>query len=155
MIQTTDILAAFKLRWSEVPELAARVPGGLHGGRVPMTSQSLGGASIVAPYATLMVTELDPQFNSSTTYLKAFSLQLRVWSDTGNIAAGAIGTAIDAAFRRSTINDVMFIDGADRITDFMPKSGKLEEDTATHNATDQIVLTRQWEVMVQATETGG
>lgn len=149
MIQTSNILTACKRRWEESPDLLALVPGRLHGGRVPMTTFAV--AELVAPYATLMVKETEPIFNSSLTVIYAFNCQLRVWSDAGNVAAGKIGTAIDFAFRRRDINEVMVVDGADRILDFMPRAGALDEDPATKDAKDQIVLTRQWDMLVQAT----
>lgn len=149
IVYPSDALEGLKLLWDRNPTLAALVPGGVHHDRV---TQTLDGEPVPQPYATVEITEGPPEFNSSSTYVQPFTLQLMVWSERGNVDAANILRAIDLTFVRADAPTDFLVPGADRTIDLRPVApGDFKVDEATHEALDQVIGRRAWELVVQVT----
>ena len=138
MIQQGDVLAALAVAWNRNGTLKALVPGGLDYSTNQQTT---------SPYATLKLEEGEVEFNSGKNYVHNFTATIMVWSTGGAVDSADIGRAIDATYNPDRPQDILIL-GA-KVLRMFPASGLLEEDEATREAKDQLVLHRRYDLMIQ------
>lgn len=143
IVTIPDVLAAVKTHWQGDATLAGV---SLHFGRVPIKLE----ADINAPYAVVSITESPPQWNSGSSHIQVFTLQISVWTANGNAPSNTILHAMDLRFDRGSATSTWLVSGADGVLDLMPMAGTFELDAVTRDATDQAIGMRAWELWVQA-----
>lgn len=147
-----DVLEAIRRRWAQ-SQLPGLIPGGLHHGQASETKE---GELIPFPYATVVVTDGEPQFSSASTetsvgvVILLFEVELKVYvnSTMPNVDTRAIRQELDKHFNRDRARD-MFMTPATCI-DWRPiGGGGLMLDPERSTALDVVIATRKWEVTVQ------
>lgn len=139
IVTAEDVAAGVKTKWDAdtgVSGLATLVTGGLHYQRVK--------EGVAPPYAALAVEEDEQEDFSGTDYIKKFTFRIDCYGEQP-VSSLAIRRALAALFDRTT---GLTITNATTLH-VKPMGGKLEITTARRNASDVVLASGVWEVLVQ------
>lgn len=139
-MKSADIMAAFKRRW-DVGPVGPMAPGGLWDvGQVPEGATS--------PYADLLAEEQE-RIESSGPLIQPIAVTIRVWTQpgAGAVDAGKLRDALAATFdwKQSRLH----VAGATVLGVRNVTGGGIKTDAARKNASDVMIATGRWEVMIQ------
>lgn len=135
----SEILKAFRQRWLASSMLAALVPGGLHQGNVPDDSRQ--------PYASLKVRHEQPEYNSGTSYVQKFKVDLTVWSSAGPADAGKIEQTIQGVYPRSVASLLTLKSGT--VLQVQQAEGDLDVEPEMKSGKDVLITALAWELLIQ------
>lgn len=156
-VTESDLAAAFRTYLApptagggpEGAALAPLIPGGIWYGTTPQEK--------TAPYARLDVSASDPEYNSGSTYLHAFTVTLTLWAQgDGATAVGDLKTQLGQVFDRRRVHDQLTVPNADRVVDVRPMApagGDGVGEDAVYEEQEPVMVGR-WtmQVTVQATQ---
>lgn len=140
VVVAEDVAAGVLTKWTAdtgASGCATLVTGGLH-------YQTVRDEATDTPYAVMMVEDGEQEDFSGTAFIKTFVVRIDCYSSqpTSNLAIRrALATLFDRASALTITNATMLT--------VKPVGGKLEITTERRNASDVVLATGAWEILVQ------
>lgn len=139
IVTAEDVAAGVLTKWeADVSGIVALVPGGLHFQRVKATP------AVSMPYALLAVEEGEQEDFSGTDFIKRFTFRIDCYGEQPSSTLAmrrALHSLFDRAAALTITNGTML--------SVRPVGGKLEITTERSNASDVVLSSGVWEVLLQ------